>query len=57
MTPEANPVPELRPDAAASNRGDAAGPSAASLLGGIVNDVQKLIRQHLDFFLNEIRDD
>lgn len=49
MNPEPNPVPESRPGAAE--------PGLAALVGGIVHDVQKLVGQHLDFFLNEVRED
>lgn len=34
-----------------------ADPSIASLLSGVVNDVQRLLKQHMELFRHEIRED
>ncbi len=56
MEPNNSPEPG-RPPVMTAEPTNTAEPSLATLVGGVVADVQKLIGQHLEMFQQEIRED
>lgn len=57
MSIEPNNAPEPRTPAAVAAPPSTGEPSLAALVGGIVGDVQNLVKHHLDLFHHEIQED